>query len=76
MSDAVHAPWIERQVGQLLQQRGHAWLLQGPSGLGHYALALALARAWLCEQPVPNGACGHCDSCHAIDVHTLSLIHI
>ena len=70
MSDAVQAPWIERQVGQLLQQRGHAWLLQGPSGLGHYALALALARAWLCEQPGPHGACGHCDSCHAIDVHT------
>ena len=70
MSDAVYAPWIERQVGQLLQQRGHAWLLQGPSGLGHYALALALARAWLCEQPGPHGACGHCDSCHAIDVHT------
>ena len=70
MSDAVQAPWIERQVGPLLQQRGHAWLLQGPSGLGHYALALALARAWLCEQPGPHGACGHCDSCHAIDVHT------
>lgn len=69
MSDAVQAPWIERQVGQLLQQRGHAWLLQGPSGLGHYALALALVRAWLCEQAGPHGACGHCASCHAIDVH-------
>ncbi len=66
----VSAPWIERQVGQLLQQRGHAWLLQGPSGLGHYALALALARAWLCEQAGPAGACGQCPSCHAIDVRT------
>lgn len=66
----LSAPWIERQVAQLLQQRGHAWMLQGPSGLGHYALALALARAWLCEQAGPAGACGQCASCHAIDVHT------
>ncbi|MEY5027803.1 MAG: polymerase subunit delta [Pseudomonadota bacterium] len=70
MTQALNAPWIERQVAQLLQQRGHAWLLQGPSGLGHYALALALARAWLCEQASPSGACGQCASCHAIDVHT------
>ena len=68
MTQALNAPWIERQVAQLLQQRGHAWLLQGPSGLGHYPLALALARAWLCEQASPSGACGQCASCHAIDV--------
>jgi uncharacterized protein YbbK (DUF523 family) len=29
----------------LLAQRGHAWLLQGPSGLGQYELALALVSA-------------------------------
>ena len=51
-------------------QRGHAWLLQGPSGLGQFDLALALVRAWLCENPTPQGACGQCPSCHAIDVHT------
>ncbi len=64
------APWIAAQTHQLLAQRGHAWLLHGPSGLGQYALALALVRAWLCEQPGPGGACGACGSCHAIDVHT------
>jgi DNA polymerase-3 subunit delta' len=32
-------------------------------------LALALVRAWLCDQPSAQGACGHCASCHAIDVH-------
>jgi DNA polymerase-3 subunit delta' len=63
-------PWIAEQAAQLLAQRGHAWLLQGPSGLGQSTLALDLARAWLCEQPTPQGACGHCGSCHAIDVHT------
>jgi DNA polymerase-3 subunit delta' len=68
------APWIARQAQQLLAQRGHAWLLQGPSGLGQYGLALELVRAWLCETPVEPGAersaCGQCPSCHAIDVHT------
>jgi DNA polymerase-3 subunit delta' len=64
------APWLQTQLEGLLAQRGHAWLLSGPSGLGQFELALALARAWLCEQPTPEGACGHCGSCHAVDVHT------
>ena len=64
------APWLQAQLASLLRQRGHAWLLHGPSGLGQFALALALARTWLCEQTTPQGACGHCRSCHAIDVHS------
>lgn len=63
-------PWIATQARQLLAQRGHAWLLHGPSGLGQYDLAMELARAWLCEQPGEGGACGVCGSCHAIDVRT------
>ncbi len=64
------APWIAAQRQVLLAQPGHALLLQGPSGLGQYALALELARAWLCENPVEQGACGQCPSCHAIEVRT------
>lgn len=64
------APWLQVQLENLLSQRGHAWLLSGPSGLGQFELAMALARAWLCEAPTPQGACGHCGSCHAVDVHT------
>lgn len=64
------APWIAQQSRQLLAQRGHAWLLQGPSGLGQYSLGLALVRAWLCEQPTEQGACGNCAACHAIEVRT------
>ena len=64
------APWLQTQLEALLAQRGHAWLLGGPSGLGQFDLALALARAWLCDQPTAKGACGHCGSCHAVDVHT------
>lgn len=64
------APWIARQRDALLAQRGHAWLLHGPSGLGQYALALELARAWLCDAPTAHGACGACASCHGIAVRT------
>ncbi len=72
---ATEPPWITRQLGSLLQQRGHAWLLAGPSGLGQYRLGLAMVRAWLCDSPrscadnpSQAGACGICTSCHAIDV--------
>lgn len=68
--DVALPPWLTEQTKALLAQRGHAWLLQGPSGLGQYPLALALVRAWLCERPTALGACGTCGSCHAIDVRT------
>jgi DNA polymerase-3 subunit delta' len=70
MSECATSPWIEEQTKALLAQRGHAWLLTGPSGLGQYSLALALARAWLCERPGALGACGACASCHSVDVRT------
>lgn len=65
-------PWIYKQSQSLLAQQGHAWLLQGPSGLGQYALATALVSAWLCEsdQALLQGACGQCGSCHSLSVHT------
>ncbi len=70
-SSPVHlAPWLRAQQAALLRQRGHAWLLYGPSGLGQYALGLALVRAWLCDTPTEHGACNKCNSCHAIDVRT------
>ena len=70
MSENAVAPWIVSQLETLLAQRGHAWLLSGPSGLGQYSLALELARAWLCCEPSARGACDHCASCHAIAVRT------
>ena len=63
------APWIAAQRDTLLAQRGHAWLLQGPSGMGQFSLALEMVRAWLCDAPTAHGACGQCGSCHGIDVH-------
>jgi DNA polymerase-3 subunit delta' len=69
MSNPLLPPWVAQQRDSLLAQRGHAWLLQGPSGLGQYSLAMELVRTWLCDTPSPQGACGQCPSCHAIDVH-------
>jgi DNA polymerase-3 subunit delta' len=65
-------PWIDAQSKTLLSQQGHAWLLQGPSGLGQYTLATTLVGAWLCESNMAatQGACGQCGSCHALSVHT------
>ena len=31
-----------------------------------------MVRAWLCDAPTPQGACGQCSSCHGIAVHTHS----
>ncbi|ARU05454.1 DNA polymerase III subunit delta' [Comamonas serinivorans] len=65
------SPWLHTQLTGLLAQRGHAWLLQGPSGLGQYELGLMLAQAWLCDAPQAQGvACGQCESCHAVAVRT------
>lgn len=64
------APWVTRQLHALLAQPGHALLLHGPSGLGQFELAQQLARAWLCEAPTSEGACGRCTACHGMDVHT------
>lgn len=69
-SPGTLAPWLAQQSAQLLRQPGHAWLLHGPSGLGQYPLALALACAWLCEAPTESGACGTCSSCHGVAVRT------
>lgn len=66
---AMLAPWLEQQRQALLAQRGHAWLLQGPSGMGQFELGMAMVRAWLCDQPTAQGACGQCGSCHSIAVH-------
>ncbi|MFT4192028.1 MAG: DNA polymerase III subunit delta' [Comamonas sp.] len=64
------APWLQVQLEHLLRQPGHAWLLQGPSGLGQQSLALAAAAAWLCEAPTPHGACHACASCRLLAAHT------
>ncbi len=65
------APWLAEQRHQLLGMPAHALLLYGPSGLGHYELALSIAQTWLCEAPnraPQDAACGQCASC--LQVHS------
>lgn len=69
-TNATMAPWVRRQLQTLLRHRSHALLLQGPPGLMQHALGLALVQAWLCDAPTNAGACGHCTSCHGVQVHT------
>jgi DNA polymerase-3 subunit delta' len=64
------APWINEQVQNLFSSKGHAWLFQGPSGLGQYQLAIEISKAWLCLEPIHNHACNRCQSCHLVEVHT------
>jgi DNA polymerase-3 subunit delta' len=54
---AVLARLIERQ------RLPGALLLCGPAGVGKKRLALAVARALVCEQPRAAEACGRCGSC-------------
>lgn len=63
-------PWLAQQLAQLQGFTGQALLLHGPSGLGHFELASALAQLWLCESPLLGQACGRCTSCHGVIVHT------
>jgi DNA polymerase-3 subunit delta' len=71
MSDASLLPWLQAPVAQALaQQRGHALLVHGPSGVGQFEFACALAAAWLCESPVDRQACGHCAGCHLMQSRT------
>ena len=64
-------PWLEASWQRLLSTRAspaQALLLAGPHGVGKGALALAWARALLCEAPLPDGAaCGSCPACHWFD---------
>lgn len=60
-------PWNKPDLDRLLERRHvlpHALLIRGPRGIGKLALAEALVRALLCEQPRPDGsACDRCRAC-------------
>lgn len=66
-------PWQARPLQLALEQlTSSAVVVHGQDGGGQLALALNVAKAWLCEAPRPNAAvyqpaCGHCPACHLID---------
>ncbi len=72
MNPASDLPWLAEPLANALrQQRGHALLVYGPTGVGQFEFAVMLARAWLCEtandQRAAGLACGQCASCHLVD---------
>ncbi len=47
----------------ILDSAVHGLLLYGAPGAGQVKVADALARAWLCTNPGPDGGCGECQAC-------------
>jgi DNA polymerase-3 subunit delta' len=68
--DSDMLPWLAAPLRRALEtQTAHALLLHGPSGVGQFELAMALAQGWLCESPtLPIGErpCGVCASCRLV----------
>ncbi len=63
-------PWLAEPLRRALATRhAHALLIHGPGDVGQFELALALARAWLCEQtalPLAERPCGTCAACRLV----------
>ena len=52
------------------QRLSHAYIFDGPRGVGKMTTARALAALLLCEAPQGEDACGHCDACRQLEVGT------
>ena len=80
-ADALHGrapeplPWLAGPLARALSaaraeaggRAHHALLVHGSPGTGELEMAMALAAAWLCEAPGPDGtACGRCTGCRLV----------
>jgi len=72
LRDIIGQPGPVRLLARLVARRRlpHALLLDGLPGCGRRTLALALAGALLCEQPVEGDACGRCTACRLVAAGT------
>lgn len=70
--DIIGQPQAVKQLQQAYQHGriSHAYLFDGPAGVGKYQTARALASLLLCESPVENEPCGHCHACQQMAAHT------
>ena len=66
----VPLQWLEPLLLQTLAtRRAHALLLSGPQGVGQFELAIAIAKAWLCETDDAGDAPGTADAARAAALH-------
>ncbi|WP_256330848.1 DNA polymerase III subunit delta' [Pelistega sp. MC2] len=64
-------PWQKQIAQEWLSSKerfSHAWLIHGQEGIGKLAFCIAAAKSLLCEKPQHGLACGHCQSCHWMDL--------
>lgn len=54
----------------------HAYLFQGPEGVGKRRVAVAFAAALLCERPAEEEACGACPACVRLRAGTHPDLHV
>jgi len=67
---ALPLPWLETPLREALARRSHALLIQGPTGVGQFDLAITLAQAWLCEGESERRPCGVCASCRLVQARS------
>lgn len=62
-----HGRVVQRLFDAIAADRlHHAYLLEGPQGVGKRSLALLVALAANCEAATGDRPCAHCDTCRAI----------
>jgi DNA polymerase III subunit delta' len=77
VSDNAWPAWLDAPLAAGVVSRAHALLVHAPGALGQFDLAVALARAWLCESPHAQGrACGQCPSCRLMDARAHADFHL
>ena len=62
---------LRRAVGS--GRLAHAYLFEGPEGIGKRLMALALVRAVFCQD---GNGCGNCSACRKVDHHNHPDLHI
>lgn len=62
---------VKSRLKTITANKGSCSLLfSGPEGIGKHLFARQTAKAFLCLNPGPDGACGTCSSCKYIDAGT------
>lgn len=79
-TDVVGQPSAVAQLQRAYAHRrlSHAYIFDGPEGVGKQTVAQALAALLLCEAPAQADSCGHCPACKQVacgshpDLHVLA----